>query len=177
MYRKLSFGSQALGRRALPTLSLLFLGMTATAQDRIEGTAKIVIGDKEYLIPIECDDARRPMRGVKTEPQRITKERTGRTSGVRLNIRPWKETDDIIVTLDRYVAWLPMPLGAGGVLNLLSLDMSPANRPVNGIPTPLTYEDWEAGDRPEGLDNVMIRADCRSRDPAAPAYRVVREEE
>ena len=150
---------------------LALIAACAGAQDRVEGTATITVGDDEYLIPIECNDARRPGRGVFTEPARITKERTGRSSGVRLTMRPWQDTDDVIITLDKYVAWVDAPLGSGGVWNVLKLDMSPANRVVNGVPTPLSYEDWKNRDRPEGLDDVTIRADCRSRDAEAPAYR------
>ena len=152
-------------------LALSLLAACAGAQDRVKGTAKITVGDDEYLIPIECNDARRPGRGVFTEPARITKERTGRSSGVRLTMRPWQDTDDVIITLDKYVAWVDAPLGSGGVWNVLKLDMSPASRVVNGVPTPLSYEDWKNRDRPEGLDDVTIRADCRSRDAEAPAYR------
>ncbi len=157
------------GAAAAVLLSLL--ATLVGAQERVEGTATITVGSDVYLIPIECNDARRPGRGVFTEPARITRERTGRSSGVRLTMRPWQDSGDVLITLDKYVAWVESPLGAGGVWNVLKLDMSPASRLVNGIPTPLSYDDWENRDRPEGLDDVTIRADCRSRDPEAPAYR------
>ena len=154
-------------------VSLLFITPPTIAADFVEGTATVRVDQNEYIIPIECDDAKKPMLGLNTEPARITKKRTNRTSGVRLNIRPWKDTDDLIVTLDRYVAWVSSPPGAGGVLNILQLDMSPISRVVEGIPTLLSYEDWENGERPEGLNDVYIHADCRSRDPEAPSFRKI----
>ena len=158
-------------------LIMLLIVKLAAAQERVEGTATVRVQADEYTIPIECNDAKRPMLGVFTEPARITRERTNRSSGVHLTIRPWKDTDDLIVSLDRYVAWVSSPPGAGGVLNLLKLDMSPLSKIDNGIPALLSYEDWEKGNRPEGLNDVFIRADCRNRDAESPSFRKLTEDE
>ncbi len=156
--------------RSLTAVFALVFANATFAQDRVEGTAIVRVDAHEYTIPIECTDARKPMLGVYTEPKRVTRERVGRASGVRLTVRPWRDTGDMIVTLDRYVGWALLPPGSGGVLNI-TLDMSPVSRTVDGKPQTLTYEQWKAGERSIGLDNVYIRADCRSRDPDAPAYR------
>lgn len=50
------------------------------AQTRSLGTAVVRTDEAEYVIPIECDDATRPELGFSTEPARITREATGRTS-------------------------------------------------------------------------------------------------
>ena len=149
---------------------LLLTGPGVLAQDRFSGTAIVQYEDREYTIPIECDDASRPELGLSTEPSRITREATGRSSGVRLNVRPWKETTYLIVSLDRYVAWVASQPSIGGVLTM-TLDMSPASSLKDGVPTALTYDMWMDGERPAGLDDVSFEADCSRRDPAAPAFR------
>ena len=140
------------------------------AAERHPGSAVVRVADAEYLIPIECYVATSPEKGFSTEPSRITKERTGRNSMVRLIVRPWKETEDLTVSLDRYVAWVPAPASAGGILEM-TLDMSPASMLKNGMPTALTYDMWMDGERPEGIKNVYFKADCNQRDPEAPAYK------
>lgn len=149
---------------------LLLMTSYAAGQDRFEGSATVQVDTNIYTIPIECDDAARPELGFSTEPSRITRERTGRTSGVRLVLRTWKETDMVVISLDRYVAWMPRPPSAAGILEL-TLDMSPVSATVNGMPKLLSYDDWMAGDRPEGLSNVRIVANCQSRDPNAPSFK------
>lgn len=152
----------------LPIL-ILFAG-DAHAVEPANGTAIISVDDQEYTIPVVCDDPSNPASGVYTEPQRVTRERTGRASGVRLTIRPWKETTDTIVNLDRYVAWIPLPSSGAGVLEL-TLAMSPASSLQDGVPDALTYDEWMAGDRPEGIDGVRIEVNCQFLDPDAPAFR------
>ncbi len=98
----------------LPALLLCSAG--AQAVESANGTATIRVADKEYTIPIVCDAAASVGIGLYTEPQRVTRERTGRASGVRLTIRPWKETTDMIVNLDRYVAWIPRSATHDGIL-------------------------------------------------------------
>ena len=39
------------------------------------------------------------------------------------------------------------------------------------MPVVLTYDEWIAGNRPAGLEGVVISANCAQRDPAAPAFR------
>lgn len=158
------------GVRLVP---VLLVAMTAAAaQERSAGTAIIHVGQDEYTIPIECDDATRPELGFSTEPSRITKQATGRTSGVRLGLRQWQETDYVVISLDRYVAWMPRPASAGGVLRL-TLDMSPVTILRDGSPVALTYDMWMDGERPAGIEGVSFEAQCSNRDPEAPAYRKV----
>lgn len=149
---------------------MLLLMAGSMAQERYKGTAIVRVADNEYTIPIECNDSSDPNEGFSTEPSRITREETGRSSGVRLNVRPWKETTDLVVSLDRYVAWVRAPLFAGGAA---TLDMSPASSVKNNMPEALTYERWMNGERPEGLQGVRIRVDCSIRDPRAPAFRKI----
>jgi len=131
-----------------------------------DGTAIIRTSETEYTIPIMCREEQTGL-DIATEPSRVTREATGRSSLIRLNIRPWKETSDMIVTLDRYVAWLPAQPAADGKL-LLEIDMSPSSIMRDGAPALLTYDMWMDGERPEGLKNVWIQADCNIRDPEAP---------
>lgn len=155
-------------RIALPVL--LIIAGDAQAVEPANGTAIISVDDKEYTIPIVCDDTASPESGLYTEPQRVTRERTGRASGVRLTIRPWKDTSDFMINLDRYVAWVPLPSSGDGVLEL-TLAMSPASSVQGGVPHALTYDEWLAGDRPAGLDGVRIEVNCQFLDPDAPAFR------
>lgn len=149
---------------------LLLTGIGVLAQDRFSGTAIVQVGSSEYTIPIECNDASRPELGLSTEPSRITRQATGRSSGVRLNVRPWKDPTYLVVSLDSYVAWVPVQPSIGGVLTM-TLDMSPASVLKDGVPTALTYDMWMDGERPAGLEDVSLKADCSRRDPAAPAFR------
>lgn len=150
-------------------LALLLIACCAQAQERTAGSAVIRTADTEYLIPIECDAAARPELGFSTEPSRITREATGRTSAVNLRVRQWQDSDELVVTLDRFVAWIPMPSSQGPVLRL-TIAMSPASVARDGIPVTMTYDMWTSGDRPEGID-VEIEANCQMRDPEAPASR------
>ena len=146
--------------------------LEAQERQRAPGTAIVTVEDDEYTIPNECDDPANPAAGFSTEPSRITREATGRTSMVTLRLRRWQDTNDVVVSLDRYVAWLPAPASAGGVL-ALELSMIPASFARDGVPTALTYDMWSSGDRPEGISGVRFRADCTHRDPEAPAYRKI----
>ncbi|MEZ4700967.1 MAG: hypothetical protein R2834_11595 [Rhodothermales bacterium] len=144
----------------------------AFAQTRFEGTAVVRVAEAEYTVPIECDDAARPELGFSTEPSRITRERTGRTSGVNLRVRSSGEPDESIVSLDRYVAWLPRPASQAGVLTM-TIDLSPMTVMQDGQPVLLTRDMWMEGNRPEGLNGVELEARCNGRDPEAPAYRKI----
>ena len=148
----------------------LLVASAVQAVEPANGTAVVRIEDREYTIPVSCDDASRPQAGVYTEPQRVTRERTGRTSGVRLNIRPWKDTSDLVISVDAYVAWISPPASTGGRLEL-SLAMSPASSMRESGPVALTYDEWMAGNRPAGLDRVDIEVNCGELDAAAPAFR------
>ncbi len=155
-------------------LMLVLLSCSADAQaaESANGTATIRVDDNEYTIPIVCSDTTSPQIDLYTEPQRITRERTGRASSVRLTIRPWKESTDLIVNLDRYVAWIPRRSIADGILEV-SLSMSPTTSVREGMPVALTYDEWLSGNRPEGLDNVKIVANCGFLDPDAPSFRKI----
>ena len=150
--------------------ALLLVSFCGLTQERSEGTAVVRFNDAEYMIPIECDDPTRPERGFSTEPNRVTRERTRRTSMVNLRVRPWKESGDVIVTLDRYVAWIPSPATTGGVMSV-ELDMSTASIVRDNLPVAVTYDMWVGGDRPLGLAGVQFEANCSHRDPEAPSYR------
>lgn len=156
--------------RSILVMLLLCVELDASAQDRTPGTATVRVDQTEYAIPIECDDPSRPERGFSTEPARVTREATGRTSPIRLTVRRWQDTDELIVTLDRYVAWVAAPSSTGGVLTM-ELDMSPASFPRDGLPVTMTYDLWTDGDRPRGLEGVRFEANCAFRDPAAPSSR------
>ena len=149
---------------------LLACGAGAQAVESANGTATVRVDDKEYTIPIVCDDPSSLEIDLYTEPQHVTRERTGRTSGVRLTIRPWKDTTDLIVNLDRYVAWIPQSATADGILEI-SLSMSPTTSLQDGMPVALTYDEWVAGNRPEGLASVKIVANCGYLDPDAPSFQ------
>lgn len=139
--------------------------------DRFPGSAVVTIDDAEYLIRIECRVRGRPEAGLSTEPNRITREATGgRYNMLSLHLRPWQDTGDVLVSVDRYVAWIPSPTSEGGVLSL-ELAMSPASVVRQGVPVAVTYDMWKGGDRPAGLDGVRIVANCNARDPEAPAFR------
>lgn len=150
---------------------LLAVAWTAHAQQRFDGSAIVRAGQMEHVIPIVCDDAARPEIGFATEPSRVTREATGRTSPVNLRLRRWQDSAELVVSLDRYVAWIPVPESRGSVLSL-TIAMSPISVLRDGTPVMLTHDMWTSGDRPEGID-VVIEADCRSRDPAAPTSRRV----
>ena len=151
---------------------LLSCGASAQAAESANGTATIRVGNNEYTIPIVCSDTTSSEVDLYTEPQRITRERTGRASSVRLTIRPWKETTDLIVNLDRYVAWIPQKSIADGIFEI-SLSMSPTTYLRDGIPVALTYDEWLSGNRPEGVDDVMIVTNCGYLDPDAPSFRKI----
>lgn len=155
-----------------PRTLLILLAYAAGAQavESANGTATVRVDNKQYTIPIVCDNPASPETGLYTEPQRVTRERTGHASGVRLTIRPWRDTSDLIVNLDRYVAWIPRSATADGVLEI-SLSMSPTTSLQDGMPVALTYDEWRAGNRPDGLASVKIVANCGYLDPDAPAFQ------
>lgn len=156
--------------RSAAYAALLLVALAAYAQSRFEGSAVVRAADTEYVIPIVCDDASRPELGFSTEPARLTREAIGRSSGVNLRLRRWQNGPESVVTLDRYVAWIPTPASRGGILELV-LAMSPASVVRDGIPVTMTYDMWAAGDRPPGIDGVHIEANCSARDPEAPTTR------
>ena len=150
--------------------TLLLVCSIGVAQTRHDGSAVVRVADTEHTIPIVCESAAQPELGFSTEPARITREATGRTSGVNLRVRPWQDTGNLIVTLDRYVAWVPTALSADGVLSM-RLDMSPSSTMQADGPAMLTYDLWMSGERPPGLVGVQFEANCNVRDPAAPSSR------
>ena len=153
----------------LSGIALLLSTVLVQAQDRFAGSAIVRTDQTEYLIPIDCNDAESPVLGFSTEPSRVTREATGRSSLVNLRLRQWQDTADLVVTLDRYVAWISIPDTQDSLLSL-SLAMSPVTVIRDGLPVTLTHDMWASGDRPEGID-VEIEANCQSRDPAAPTSR------
>ena len=154
-------------------LSILIFPITdAFAQDRFEGTAVVRVDGGEYTVPIECDNAMRPELGFSTEPNRITRERTGRTNAINIRVRPSSEAEEIIVSLDRHVAWLPLPESESGTLSI-TMDLSPITIMKDGQPVLLTRDMWMNGERPEGLRGATVEAQCAVRDPDAPSYKKI----
>lgn len=153
---------------------LMIVASAAPGQQRSVGTAVVRVDATEYTIPIECDDPARPELGFSTEPARVTREATGRSSLVRLRVRQWQDTSELVISLDRYVAWVPRPSSAGGIL-AMEFDMSPASFQRSGLPVALTYDLWTNGERPPGLEGVRFEANCSFRDPAAPTSKRITE--
>lgn len=165
---------QQISTYALVMLIWLILPLSAWgAKDLYEGEATVIVGNNEYKIPIECDDANFPEKGFSTEPSRITRERTGRSSKINLRLRSSKDQEnESIISLDRYIAWISQPSSNAGVLSL-TLDMSPMSVTRQGLPAFITRDASMSGDRPEGLKGVEITARCDARDPEVPSFRRV----
>lgn len=134
------------------------------------GVATVRVAQTEYTIPLLCDDAQRPEMGFSTEPGRVTRERTGQSSGVNLRLRTWQDTDLVVVSLDRYVTWMPRPTSVAGVLSV-ETGMSPVTIMQDGAPVAYTYDMWNSGDRPVGLESMSVEARCGLPQPATPAVR------
>ncbi len=161
---------------ALPIL--LLVPSAGEGQDRTrptlyEGSAVVRVEENEYTVRILCNDASRPELGFTTEANRLTRKATGRSNMVGLKLRPWKDTGDVIITLNRYVAWMPQPTAMGGTLSI-TLNMSPVSQIKDHMPVLLTYDRWTNGDRPPGVTGVEFEARCVDRDPKAPAFRQLR---
>jgi len=168
--------------RVLPlALSILVMAPSeGAAQDGSrralsEGSAVVRTDDSEYTITILCNDPSRPDLGFTTEANRITRAATGRRNMVTLRVRPWKDTDDMNVTLEggtAWTAWIPQPSSAGGVLTM-DVVLRPVSFVRDNMPGLLTYEMWQSGDVPERERRVQFEANCSVRDPEAPAFRKV----
>lgn len=162
----------------LAFFGLLLMPSAGASQDRVrptlsEGSAVVRVADGEYKITVLCDDASRPELGFTTEANRITREATGRRNMVSLRLRPWKETNDIQVTLEggtAWMAWMPKPSSAGGVLSL-DVVLRPVSFVRDNMPTLVTYDMWQDGDLPEGERRAEFEVNCTVRDPEAPSYR------
>ncbi len=137
-----------------------------------EGSAVVITDQAEYTIRILCDDRGRPELGFTTEANRVTRAATGGQSNmVNLRLRPWKDTEDVSISLDGGgIAWIPQPTSAGGVLSL-DVVLRPGTFFRNGQPVLVTYDMWKAGDIPDGETRVHFEANCASRDPSAPSFR------
>lgn len=146
----------------------------AERDDRFPGFAVGAVEDSEYLIRIESRVQRSPEAGFITEANRITCRKTGgRYNMVTPRMRPWQDSGDSIVSFEGYVAWIPTPGSAAGVLSL-TLDMAAASVVRDGTPVVVTYDIWRDGDRPAGADGVQFEANCSTRDPEAPRFRKIR---
>ena len=156
---------------ALSGLVLVF-ALVGPANADSNGTAVVRAAGTEYVIPIVCREAALANAGFSTEPSRVTRAATGRTSPARLTVRRWKDTDELVISLDRYIAWIAAPDPTGSRF-AMTLDMSPSSFLRDGLPVTMTYDVWSAGDRPAGLQDVVIDADCSERDPEAPGSRPI----
>lgn len=144
---------------------------TPSESARFPGSAVVVVDDNEFLVRLECRVEGRPEAGFITEANRITRQETGRSNMVALRLRPWQDTDDVVISLEGWVAWMPRPVSVGGVL-ALEVDMAATTVVgADGTPVLTTYDMWQNGDRPPGRDGVRFEANCAERDPDAPAYR------
>ena len=137
---------------------------------RHPGSAVVTDGEHEFLIRIECRTPSRPELGFTTEPNRITREETGRSNGAVLRLRPWENAGDVIVNLGANVAWIPAPSSSGGVLTM-ELELYPAAFQRNGERVLFSYDMWKAGERSGEPASARFSANCSTRDPEAPAYR------
>lgn len=154
-------------------LAIAWPWIGASGQQRSElsnGVATVRVAETEYTIPVLCDDAQRPEMGFSTEPSRVTRERTGQSSGVNLRLRTWEDTDFVVVSLDRYVTWMPRPASVAGVLSVQT-SMSPVTVTRDAAPVAYTYDMWSSGDRPVGLETMSFEARCGLPQPAAPSVR------
>lgn len=166
--------------RMSATLAAAFAGslltMTAlSAQARRElhpGSAVVreKAGDSEALIRLLCDEASRPESGFTTEANRVTRAETGRSNSASLRLRPWQDTDEVLITTTWGIAWIPRPASSGGVLSL-ELEVVPPGFVRDGLPVAVTYDMWKAGDLPPERATVQFEANCVTRDPEAPAWR------
>lgn len=157
-------------RRHVLLVAAILLSTMGHARADSDGTAIVRTDVTEYLIPIVCRDSAQATAGFSTEPSRVTRAATGRSSLVRLTVRHWKDTGELLITLDRYAAWVMAPASTGSRFEI-ALDMSPSSFQRDGLPVTLTHDLWTAGERPDGLKNVHIEADCSARDPDAPSSR------
>lgn len=142
------------------------------ARNLAEGSALVRSAENEYTIRIECEDAARPEIGFTTEANRRTRQATGgRSNMVSLRLRPWKDTDDVLIHLDGVgQAWLPRPSSAGGILSM-AVVLRPGSFVRNGTPVLVTYDMWKQGDIPDGEIPIYFEANCSQRDPEAPTFR------
>lgn len=127
-------------------------------------------GDSEVLIRILCDEASLPEAGFTTEANRLTREETGRSNMASLRLRPWQDTNDVLITSDWGVAWIPRPVSASGVLDM-EVEVRPPIVIRNATPVALTYDMWKAGDVADERNVIQFQANCSVRDPEAPAFR------
>lgn len=128
-------------------------------------------GDSEALIRILCDEAGRPEAGFTTEANRVTRRETGgKYNRTSLRLRPWKDTDDVLITTDWGIAWVPRPASTGGVL-AMNVEVRPNQLQRDGRPVLVTYDMWKAGDVPDETSVVEFEANCATRDPDAPSWR------
>lgn len=158
-----------------PPLLATSLAQSAVAQERPKlspGVAVVRVADTEYTIPVECDDAARPEMGFSTEPSRITQQRTGQTSGVNLRLRTWRDTNLVLISLDRYMTWMERPSSTAGAL-VVETAMSPVTLTRDGVPTAYTYDMWTSGDRPVALESARFEARCGVGAPVTPSSRKI----
>ena len=169
---------------AFAAIAAMLVPTPAVAQERQEGQERprrelhpgsAVVrqqdGDSEALIRIICDEAGRPETGFTTEANRVTRAETGGTyNRASLRLRPWKDTDDVLITTDWGIAWISRPTSTGGVLPM-EVEVRPSRLVRDGMPVLVTYDMWKAGDVPEERTVVEFEANCSTRDPTAPSWR------
>ncbi len=141
---------------------------TVLAQGGV-GKAVVLTDDGEYTVLIECDQDR-PEHGFRTRPNRVTREATGQNNPINVRLRDWQDTDTVVLSVDRYVAWLPRPTSSGPLLEL-ELEMSPNGDQQGGMPVVMTHERWTAGERFPGTRTVRLRVTCGGGEGTVPGFR------
>ena len=165
------------GRTIITMVALLLVPPSAGAQESVrpelhDGSAVVREqgGDSEALIRILCDEVSRPEAGFTTEANRVTRAETGRSNQASLRLRPWQDTDDILITSTWGVAWIPRPASAAGAL-AMEVEVRPPTLMRDNMPVAVTYDMWKAGDLPDERRVIEFEANCGTRDPEAPAWR------
>ena len=135
------------------------------------GTAVARVGDHDYTVIIECDQSV-PELGFRTQPNRLTREAIGKSNPINIRLRRWEETDSLVLSVDKYVAWIPRPTSTAGLLEV-TVEMSPNSEVRGGTPTLMTHDRWVAGERFEGGRSIRLRATCSAPAGAAPGTATV----
>jgi len=138
------------------------------------GTAVIQVADGEYTLPIDCYAKSRPDLGFTTEPNQVTRLRTGRLSPIDLSITPRSESEEMVIALDGYVARIPRLSATDGTLSL-SVDLSREDT-SRGTTSAVAFTRDNAANGLHDADRVRVRIDaqCEERSAEAPAHRTVK---
>ena len=162
--------------RGLALLALVLAAAPAVAAQEsskrsyFPGTAVVQVADGEHTIPIDCYVRSRPDLGFTTEPNQVTRLRTGRISSIDLSVGP-ADTDGTHISLEGYVAKIPNPTSDEGSLSL-SVDLTREDASADRVAAvAFARGEGAVGGRAPDALRVVIEAQCNERVPDAPAYR------